>query len=141
MYKAVKYWFECQHEFPIRRSKCGGTKHKSTRSGLATACRSESYLDFVFAVNCGPCQHEAFEDGWKHKMKLADTFLDKVKEKSLPGVREVEVLVEQLREDFNTATWNTPHSVPTCSQGAHRAGQSWTVAQSALTVVQRSVAG
>jgi len=107
MCKVVKYWFACNHGFDFRHSKCGGTKHKSTRSGWATACRSDAHLEFVFTVKCGPCQHQAFEDGWKHKLKLADTFLDKLKEKGLPGVREVEALVEQLKEDFNTATWNT----------------------------------
>lgn len=81
---------------------------------MTTACRSESYLNFVFALDCGPCQHKAFEDGWKQKMRLAETFLGKLKEKGLPGVREVETLVEQLKEDFNRATWNTrtlfPHA-------------------------------
>ncbi|KAF3051168.1 hypothetical protein E8E11_010721 [Didymella keratinophila] len=114
MCKVVKYWFACQHGFKLRHSRCGGVKHKSTRSGLATACRSDAYLEFVFAVKCGPCQYQAFEDGWKHKLKLADTFLDKLKEKGLPGVQEVKALVDQLKEDFNTATWKTrimfPHA-------------------------------
>lgn len=114
MCKVVKYWFACNHGFRLRHSKCGGTKHKSTRSGLATACRSEAYLNFVFTIDCGPCQHQAFEDGWTHKLRLADTFLEKLNEKRLLGVREVEALVEQLKEDFSTATWETralfPHA-------------------------------
>jgi hypothetical protein len=114
MCKVVKYWFACHHGFRLRHSTCGGTKHKSTRSGLATACRSESYLNFVFAVDCGPCQHQAFERGWKHRLTLAETFLEKLKEKGLHGVREVEALVEHMKEEFDTATWNTrtlfPHA-------------------------------
>lgn len=114
MCKVVKYWFACHHEFRLRHSKCGGTKHKNTRSGLTTACKSESYLNFVFAINCGPCQHQAFEDAWKHKLRLAEAFLEKLKEKDFPGVQEVAALVEQLKDEFNTATWDTralfPHA-------------------------------
>jgi hypothetical protein len=114
MCKVVKYWFACHHGFCLRHSKCGGTKHKNTRSGLTTACKSESYLNFVFTVNCGPCQHRVFESAWNHKLELAEAFLNKLKEKRLPGVREVDALVEQLKEQFNTATWGTrtlfPHA-------------------------------
>lgn len=84
------------------------------RSGLVTACRSEPYLTFVFAFDCGPCQHQAFEDGWRYNLRLAESILGKLKQKSLPGVRKVEALVEQLNEDFNSASWNTrtlyPHA-------------------------------
>ncbi|KAJ4369458.1 hypothetical protein N0V86_009293 [Didymella sp. IMI 355093] len=119
MCKVVKYWFACHHGFCLRHSKCGGTKHKNTRCGLTTACKSESYLNFVFAVSCGPCQHQVFESAWNHKLKLAEAFLNKLKEKGLPGVREVGALIEQLKEQFNTATWGTrtlfPHAHKECT--------------------------
>jgi hypothetical protein len=34
---------------------------------------------------------------------LATTFLEKLKERQLPGVQEVAALVEQLKEESNTA--------------------------------------
>ncbi|KAF3036858.1 hypothetical protein E8E12_008265 [Didymella heteroderae] len=49
----------------------------------------------------------AFEYDWKHKLSLAETFLGKLKENGLPGVREINALVEQLKEDFNMAAWET----------------------------------
>ncbi|KAJ4338291.1 hypothetical protein N0V87_004059 [Didymella glomerata] len=56
----------------------------------------------------------AFERAWKHRLTLAETFLEKLKEKGLHGVREVEALVEHMKEEFDTATWNTrtlfPHA-------------------------------
>ncbi|KAF1925726.1 uncharacterized protein M421DRAFT_69272 [Didymella exigua CBS 183.55] len=114
MCKVVKHWYACRHGFRLQHSKCGGTKHKNTRTGLTTACRSEAYLNFVFAVACGPCQYQAFEGGWKRKLRLAEIFLGRLKEMRFPGVQEVNALVEQLKDEFNTATWNTrtlfPHA-------------------------------
>ena len=115
MCKIVRYQFACQHGFRQRRSKCGGTKHRRTRSGLTPACKSEAYLSIKLPVTCGPCQHAAFEERWKHKLAAADAFLEKLKENDFPGVYEVTALVEHLGDDFNTASWHTrtlfPHAL------------------------------
>ena len=60
-----------------------------------------------FEFDCGPCQHQAFEKNWERKLSMAELFLEKVKEKRFPGVQEVTALVKQLRDDFNTASWDT----------------------------------
>ena len=112
MCKIIKYWFSCQHGFRPKGSRCGGTKHKQLRSGKAAACRSESYLDIVIPIDCGPCQYEAFEDGWKRKLSAAKAFLEAIKEKDFPGVPEVAALVEQLQEESNTASWNSRNIFP-----------------------------
>lgn len=114
MCKIIKYWFACHHGFQLSHSKCGGTKHKKARGGITAACNSESYLNLVFAINCGPCQHQTFEDGWKRKLSMAELFLKKLRERQHPGVQEVTALVEQLKDEFNTSTWDTrvlfPHA-------------------------------
>ncbi|KAF9691754.1 hypothetical protein EKO04_010389 [Ascochyta lentis] len=38
---------------------------------------------------------------------MAERFLQKLKEKNLPGVQEIAALVEQLIEEYNMASWNT----------------------------------
>lgn len=112
MCKVVKYWFACNHAFRLRHSKCGGTKHKNTRAGLSAACKSDPYLNFVLTLNCGPCQYQAFESRWKQKLGLAEIFLERLKKKGFPGVQEVDALVEQMREEFTTATWGTRSLFP-----------------------------
>ncbi|KAF2624721.1 hypothetical protein BU25DRAFT_347286 [Macroventuria anomochaeta] len=107
MCKIMEYWFSCQHGFQLRISQCGGTKHRKVRGGLTAACKSESYLNIVFSIDCGPCQHETFEKGWNRKLEWAKTFRGKLREKEMPGMQEVAALVEQLEDDFNTASWNT----------------------------------
>ncbi|KAF1357313.1 hypothetical protein EJ07DRAFT_129713 [Lizonia empirigonia] len=111
MCKSIKYWFSCQHGFRLRASQCGGTKHKTVRGGLIVACKSESYLNIVIPIVCGPCQYQAFEEGWKQKLLVAETFLQKLEE-DFPGVQEVVALVEQLTDEFNTASWNTRSLFP-----------------------------
>lgn len=112
MCKSIKYWFSCQHGFRLRASQCGGTKHKTVRGGLIAACNSESYLNIVIPILCGPCQYQAFEEGWKRKLLMAETFLQKLQETSFPGVQEVVALAEELTDEFNTASWNTRSLFP-----------------------------
>lgn len=114
MCKIVKYWFTCHHGFNLQRSRCGGTKHKHRRDGPSPACRSDPYLSLVLPTTCGPCQLKDFESVWIRKLSIPDLFLTRLNEHGFPGVPEVSVLIEQLRDEFNTASWGTrtlfPHS-------------------------------
>lgn len=107
MCKIIKYWFSCDHGFRPRGSRCKGTKHKHLRSGKVAACKSESYLNITIPTDCGPCQHQSFENRWKRKLSLARNFLETIREKNFPGVTEVAVLVEQLEQEFDTASWGS----------------------------------
>ena len=93
-------------------SRCGGTKHKATRSGLVVACRSEPSLNILSSIDCGPCQYEAFEKPWKRKLELAERFLECLKDRRMPGVEEVTERVKQLKEEFDAASWKTRRFFP-----------------------------
>src|SRR5690242_1836242 len=112
MCNIVRYWYTCNHSLRMRRSQCGGTKHKRSTSGPAPACKPESYLSIFVPIDCGPCQHLAFEENWKRKLSRAELFIAKLKEKGFSGEQELAALVEQLKDEFNAATWDTRSLFP-----------------------------
>jgi hypothetical protein len=58
-------------------------------------------------MECGACQHQAWEDAWKLKLDRARTFLAKIREKDMPGTQEVARLVQGLEEEYTIETWKT----------------------------------
>ncbi|KAJ4984110.1 hypothetical protein SVAN01_10398 [Stagonosporopsis vannaccii] len=112
MCTTVRYWYTCKHDFRLRRSQCGGTKHKRSKSGPVPACKSEPYLNMILRNECGPCQHLAFEQHRRRKLSRAELFLDKLKENGNLGVQEVAALVEKLKDEFNAMTWDTRSLFP-----------------------------
>jgi hypothetical protein len=58
-------------------------------------------------IECGTCQHKAWEDAWKMKLDKANMFLDKLRQRRLPGMDEINVLVKGLEAEYTTASWDT----------------------------------
>ncbi|KAF2819278.1 hypothetical protein CC86DRAFT_307411 [Ophiobolus disseminans] len=107
MCNIVTFRFTCQHTLRRRRSRCGGTKHKTTVNSTKAACVAESFLTIYLRIDCDPCQHRAWETAWKLKLERANTFLDKLRQRSLSGVDEICVLVKSLEAEYATASWDT----------------------------------
>jgi hypothetical protein len=107
MCNVVTFRFICQHTLRRRRSRCGGTKHKSTANSTKAACIAESFLTINLCIDCDRCQHIAWEDAWKLKLERANTFFAKLQQRDLPGVEEIAALVKELEEEYVTASWNT----------------------------------
>ncbi|KAH6625679.1 hypothetical protein C7974DRAFT_277558, partial [Boeremia exigua] len=105
MCKIIKYRYACQHGFSVRLSKCGGTKHKQSRRRPTAACKPGAYINMFIPVNCGPCEFLAFERDRDRKLSMAEGFLEKITEKQFPGVLEVTILVDELKNRLSTETW------------------------------------
>lgn len=66
------------------------------------------------------CQQERWEMAWNVKLTRAKTFLDKLKNRSMPGVEEVSLLVNDLESQYTSASWGI------CKIFAQTPGQSIT---------------
>jgi hypothetical protein len=107
MCNIITFRFSCQHTLRRRRSRCSGTKHKITANGIKAACVAESFLTIYLRIQCGPCQHTAWEAEWKLKLERANTFLTKLHQRHLPGIEEITALVKGLEAEYTTASWDT----------------------------------
>jgi hypothetical protein len=107
MCNIVTFRFTCQHTLRHRRSRCGGTKHKVTANSVKAACIAESFLTIYLRVECGSCQHKAWDESWRRKLERAKVFLDKLRERDLPGAEEVAALIKVLDGEFAVALWDT----------------------------------
>jgi hypothetical protein len=107
MCNIITFRFSCQHTLRRRRSRCSGTKHKITANGIKAACVAESFLTIYLRIQCGPCQHTAWEAEWKLKLERANTFLTKLRQRHLPGIEEITALVKGLEAEYTTASWDT----------------------------------
>jgi hypothetical protein len=107
MCNIITFRFACQHTLRRRRSRCNGTKHKITATSTKAACVAESFLTIYPRIECGPCQHKAWEDRWKLKLERANTFLTKLRQRDMPGVEEVTLQVKELEAEYATESWHT----------------------------------
>lgn len=107
MCNIVTFRFTCQHTLRRRRSRCNGTKHKITAHSIKAACIAESFLTIYLRIDCDSCQHRAWEDAWRLKLERANTFLEKLRQRSLPGVSDVSDLIKSLEAEYAAATWDT----------------------------------
>ncbi|KAF1917260.1 hypothetical protein BDU57DRAFT_536966 [Ampelomyces quisqualis] len=117
MCNILTYSFTCHHSLRRLRSRCSGTKHKPATSSTPAkaACTAFSYLCICLRMDCGACQHQAWEDAWKLKLARARCFLAKTQQKDMPGTEEIAKLVNDLEEVYTTESWkagNTFANVP-----------------------------
>lgn len=108
MCNVMHFLFTCQHTLKRRRSSCKGTKHKVTATSTKAACAAEACLTIALRVPCCTCQHREWERTWQVKREIARTFLEKLEKACLPGVREIQVLVEQLEANYRQENWKSP---------------------------------
>lgn len=80
-------------------------KHKVTATSIKAACVAESFLTIYLRIECNTCQHKAWDDAWSLKLRRANKFLEKLRQRSMPGVDEVEIQVKNLEAEFAEATW------------------------------------
>jgi hypothetical protein len=118
MCKVICFRFTCAHKVKLRRSRCGGTFHRVRRSGTSTACTAEPYIDIKLSIDCGPCQQEEWDRGWKAKLERAKHFLEKAAELKMPGVGDVEELVKELEDEYQVASWNIRTRFPPGDKGS-----------------------
>lgn len=107
MCKVAQYQFSCEHYFKLCRSRCGGTRCKTTRSKRTkAACCAEAYITIKLPFDCNKCQQDMWITCWKKKLERASTFRDKLVEKHLPGAAEVAQLVKNLEDEYEDAAWH-----------------------------------
>ncbi|KAH7065905.1 hypothetical protein BKA63DRAFT_481904 [Paraphoma chrysanthemicola] len=126
MCNIVTFRFTCQHTLRRRRSRCNGTKHKITASSIKAACIAESFLTIYLRVDCGPCQHTAWDEGWRRKLERATEFLEKLRQRNMPGEMEVERLVRELEAEYASASWDTQNVfAPAIKRSVGRVKHTW----------------
>ncbi|KAF2027607.1 hypothetical protein EK21DRAFT_71615 [Setomelanomma holmii] len=126
MCNIVTFRFTCQHTLRRQRSRCGGTKHKITASSRKAACIAKSLLTIHLGVECGPCQHRAWEGAWKLTLERANKFLEKVQQRDMPGVTEIGALVKELEVKYASASWDTRNMfAPEVKPKVSRVKHSW----------------
>jgi hypothetical protein len=118
MCNILTFRFACTHTLPHRRSRCAGTKHRVTATSIRAACTAQSFLELRLRTACGPCQQAAWDASWKARLARANAFLTGLRERDLPGAREVGDLVKGLGEEYAREEWGS-RSV---FAGANKAG-------------------
>ncbi|KAF1939659.1 hypothetical protein EJ02DRAFT_253261 [Clathrospora elynae] len=106
MCNVVHLQFSCKHTLRLRRSRCKGTKHKTTRNSVKAACTAESFLTICLRTDCSFCQHMIWQRIWDYKLLRANRFLAKLTEKRMSGVNEVTTLVQDLVAQYQVAPWD-----------------------------------
>ncbi|KAF2125992.1 hypothetical protein P153DRAFT_346760 [Dothidotthia symphoricarpi CBS 119687] len=110
MCKVIQFRFTCHHTLRLRKSSCGGTRHKTTRNSTKAACNADAYITRTLSHDCGACQQKEWDDTWKRKLERAESFAKTLTGRGIPGTEEVAELVKQLEAQYAAAAWDMRHA-------------------------------
>ncbi|KAL1605263.1 hypothetical protein SLS60_004807 [Paraconiothyrium brasiliense] len=112
MCTVIHYWFQCGHYVARCKSRCGGTRFKSTRNSLRAACTAEGYITIKRATPCSKCSREAWNLRWQTRIEKARAFEHGLVKDRLPGAAEVSNLIKELDRAYELESWELKNTIP-----------------------------